>query len=69
MEKSELAKTVNGEAAKSNIKSKLIVFFGMKGIVPREVVLVDQSICHSLWQLLENIQRLCPPDFGDERIG
>jgi hypothetical protein len=43
----------------------LIIFFGMKGIVPKEFVLAGQSVntaycCDVSRQLREKVQRLCP---------
>jgi hypothetical protein len=47
------------------VKSKLIIFFDMKGIVHREFALAGQPVnsayyCNVLWWLCENVRRLRP---------
>jgi hypothetical protein len=49
----------------NKVKSMLIIFFGIKAIVHKEFVLVDQTVnstCYSdvFWRLRENVRRLCP---------
>jgi hypothetical protein len=49
----------NARQVKSNVKSVLIIFFDIKGIVHKEFVLAGQSVsstyyCDVLWPLHEN---------------
>jgi hypothetical protein len=49
----------------SKVKSMIIIFFDIKGIVRKEFILVGQTVnsascCEVLRQLHENVQRLCP---------
>jgi hypothetical protein len=50
---------------KSKVKSMVIIFFDMKGIVHKEFVLAGQTVisayyCNVLWRMHENVQRLRP---------
>jgi histone-lysine N-methyltransferase SETMAR len=50
---------------KSKVKTMLIIFFDIKGIVHNEFVLAGQTInsahyCDILQRLRKNVQRLCP---------
>jgi hypothetical protein len=50
---------------KSKVKSMLIIFFDIKGIVHNEFVLADQTVnfahyCDVLRRLRENVRKLCP---------
>jgi hypothetical protein len=50
---------------KRKVKSMLIVFFDIKGIVHKEFVLTGQTAnskycCDIIWQLHENVRRLRP---------
>jgi hypothetical protein len=45
------------------VKSMIIIFFDIKGIVHKEFVLAGQTVnsacyCDVLWQLYENVQKL-----------
>jgi len=51
--------------AKSNVKSTIITFFDVKGIVHKEFVPTSQTVnsgfyCDVLWRLCEKVRRLCP---------
>jgi hypothetical protein len=50
---------------KSKVKSMLIIFSDIKGIVHKEFILAAQTVnsthyCSVLWRLYENVQRLHP---------
>jgi hypothetical protein len=54
-----------GRQVKSKVKSILIIFFDIKGIVNKEFVLAGQRVnsayyCDNLWLLHENVRRLRP---------
>jgi hypothetical protein len=65
MEKSKLTETEEGGQVKSKVKSLLIIFFDIKGIVHKEFILAGQTVssayyCDVLWRLHENVRRLRP---------
>jgi len=50
---------------KSNVKSMIITFFEVKGIVHKEFVPTGQTVnsrfyCDILWRMHENVRRCCP---------
>jgi hypothetical protein len=50
---------------KSKLKSMLIIFFDIRGIVHKEFIVEGQTFssacqCDILWRLRENVQRLRP---------
>jgi hypothetical protein len=61
--KAELTEIEKATQANSKVKSMLIMFLDIKGIVRREFVLAGQTVnsayyCHDLWLMRENAQRL-----------
>jgi hypothetical protein len=65
MEKSKFTETEKGETGEDKDKFMPIVFFDIKGIVHKEIVLIGQTVnsayyCDILWRLHENVQRLLP---------
>jgi hypothetical protein len=64
-----MACTVLGRPKKARqvkkVKSLIIIFFDIKGIVYKEFILAGQTVnfayyCDVLWRLRENVQILCP---------
>jgi hypothetical protein len=56
------------ENEEPEVKSMLIISFDINGIVHKEFVLVVQAVnsanyCGIVWQLRENMRRLCPENW------
>jgi hypothetical protein len=57
---------------KSKVKSVLIIFFDIKGVVQKEFVLAGQSIQHTNVTFYGNCVKMCEdfaPNFGNKRTG
>jgi hypothetical protein len=65
MESLNLPRPKEVRQVRSKVKSMLIIFFDIKGIVHNEFVLADHIVnstyyCDISWRLRENVRRLCP---------
>jgi hypothetical protein len=57
---------------KSKVKSMFIIFFDIKGVVPKEFVLAGQIVPHTTVSFYCGRVKICEdfaPDFGDKRTG
>jgi hypothetical protein len=60
VEKSHVTKVKKGQTVESNVKSMIITFSDVKGIVHKQFVPKDQTVNSGLWRLCENERRCCP---------
>jgi hypothetical protein len=64
-EKAAILLMEKSKFTESKVKSMLIIFYDIKGTVPKEFVLAVQTVnsayyCHVLWRLRKNVWRLRP---------
>jgi hypothetical protein len=58
--------------AKVKVKSMLIIFFDIKGIVHKTFVLAGQTVSHTSVTIYDDCMKMCEdfaPNFGDKRTG
>jgi hypothetical protein len=57
---------------RSKVKSMLIIFFGINGIVHKEFVMVGQTVPHTTVTFYDDCMKMCDdfsPNFGDKITG